>query len=113
MARGRPQESNQERENRAADWLTDTTEFSYVVFRCHLNPKSLSFDTNGALNASFTIPPGQVNEALALRYLVRDRLPLKVRVEVSDEFQQLRDKQATHLRSLPSPDDDDNIEEEV
>jgi hypothetical protein len=98
MGSGRPQEANGDRDAHYQDWLTDPTVFESAEFRCALDPASLKFNKSGSLVVSFIVPPGQIDDALPLRHLIRDRLPLTVTVAVSDEYAALLATQEAYLR---------------
>lgn len=108
---GRPQKDNDDRDRLASDWLSDPTQFQGATFKAFIDPTKLAFGKTGNLSVTFTIPAGQVNDALPLRYLIRDRLPLLIVVDVDPVFQVLKEQQQAHLALLPSnPDEPDEFE---
>jgi hypothetical protein len=60
--------------------------FSSAEFSCFLARSSLKFNSDGELSVSFLIPAGSVDDALPLRYLAANPLPLTVTVEVDSSY---------------------------
>jgi hypothetical protein len=78
--------------NATRDRLYETRDalplFSSATFDCYLNRGSLRFDANGELSVSFLVPATAVDDALSLRYLAANPLPLTITVEVMREYQE-------------------------
>lgn len=75
-------------------WLDDPGVFESCTFNGFVDASSLKFDAAGSMTVRLTIPPGQVENALSLRHLLRDHIPLTVTITALDEFNQLVTQQS-------------------
>lgn len=107
---GRPQKDNDERNQAYEDWLADPNTFEYAEFKCFIDPNSMKHTKEGALVVGLIVPPGQVDKALCLRYLIRDRLPLIVEINVDTIYRDLQADQARHLALLKDLEDENDGE---
>lgn len=74
--------------------------FSSASFSCFLNRSSLKFTTDGEMTVSFIIPAGAVDDALTLRYLASNPLPLTLTVEVSTDYLDDLEESEARLHAL-------------
>jgi hypothetical protein len=94
----RPQKPNEERDRYYNEQATPI--FSCATFSCFLNRSSIRFLQDGQLSVSLIIPPEQVDNALSLRYLAANPLPLVVSVEVSSDYLDDLEESEARLRAL-------------
>jgi hypothetical protein len=104
---GRPQKQNDERDRRVEDWLTDTTVFTTATFDCFLDPRTVRFTAEGSMSFGLIVPPGQIPDAISIRHLTRNRLPLSITLKVTDAYTDTLDAQAiaSHLTVVDTPAD--------
>ena len=81
-----PQLPNPERDRLYDEFQTQPQLFSSATFSCFLNRSSIRFLSSGEMAVSFLIPATNSDDALSLRYLAANPLPLTVTVEVSQEY---------------------------
>lgn len=97
----RPQQPNQDREDRAVSWQDITDTFRSASFMGFLNRKSVKFSSDGSLVFEIAVPAGQVDRALDIRLLVRQNVPLDITLETSSSYLAHRQEQeANRLRAV-------------
>lgn len=83
--------------NQAADFQV----FDEATFGAYLDNSQLKFDKGGALVVTFRIPPPCVPDALNLRYLCTNPLPLTIHLTVADSFEQVvKEQEARRLARM-------------
>ena|ERR1700735_2621824 len=82
---GHPIEPSPERDRLYAN-RDITPIFSDASFSCFLNRSSIRFLQDGQLSVSFIVPAESVDEALPLRFLTANPLPLTVTVQVDSSY---------------------------
>jgi hypothetical protein len=75
--------------------------FDSATFNCFLAKGSMRFLVDGELSVTFIIPPvDTTEEALSLRYLVSNPLPLTITVKVTDAYHRDKEESETQLREV-------------
>jgi|SRR6266853_1111324 len=96
----RPQLPNETRDRLLNDSLSSPPIFTSANFSCFLNRASLRFLRDGELSVSFLIPAESVNDALSLRHLAANPLPLTVIVQVNEDYLNDVEESENRLRAL-------------
>jgi hypothetical protein len=83
----------------------DRTTFDGAQFPAYLNVQSMRFQRNGSLAVTFMVPAAHVDEAFALRHLLKSPYPLSVDVQILRRAAEALADDERKIRLLSAPDD--------
>lgn len=82
-----------DRESRGRAAANEKESFIGAHFKGVVSTSSMKFLGNGGMSITLHVPPDHIPDALCLRHLIRDPVPLEITLEVADDFERVVQEQ--------------------